>query len=153
MPNYVTTKLVASDAVIQHLFFGYLHSMGFAKEEWGTMWNAYQTHVEGDMLSFDTAFAHPDPVIKALSERFPHEVIKVAYAGEDIGVNCGYYTIQNGDILHSDIAPNYSAMTAEEDRKWTMFTCKVKGLDPEDYLEDPLALEDSDQDAQQTPYF
>jgi hypothetical protein len=76
-------------------------------EHWGTKWNAYDTEVsgtEGDraVVQFDTAWAHPVPVIVALSQRFPDETLEVMYADEDLGYNLGAYTMRNGEILSED---------------------------------------------------
>jgi hypothetical protein len=67
-------------------------------QNWGTKWNAYETEVsEHDtVVRFDTAWAHPYPVISALSERFPDQMLQVLYADEDLGSNFGAYAILNG---------------------------------------------------------
>lgn len=70
-------------------------------KNWGTKWNGYELDVsdlddETVMVSFDTAWSHPEPVLFALSEKFPEESFDVEYADEDIGRNCGRYVIQDG---------------------------------------------------------
>lgn len=76
-------------------------------ENWGTKWNGYSTQItpEGGYpekwrLRFDTAWSHPVPVIERLSRAFPEEMLQVEYADEDLGHNCGAYTMQNGEILN-----------------------------------------------------
>lgn len=56
---------------------------------WGTKWNAYDQSLKDGTLRFDTAWAMPDPIFRALAELFPEVTIAVDYADEDIGNNCG----------------------------------------------------------------
>lgn len=73
--------------------------MDWARSHWGTKWNAYdierpdETHVQ-----FDTAWNHPDPVISALSLKFPDADLHVKYADEDTGYNLGEYWMTNGTL-------------------------------------------------------
>lgn len=74
---------------------------GWSINNWGTKWNAYDTkfedHEDGTAtLQFDTAWSHPYPVLEALSVKFPHHQMGVAYADEDLGYNLGSYFITNG---------------------------------------------------------
>lgn len=117
---------------------GYYHKMDFNREAWGTKWNAYDQDVsklEDGMISFDTAWSHPIDVLKALSLKFPNEEIKVEYADEDTGSNCGYYTIANGELIVDCIAPKWGDMTNEEKSKWTKFafTLRYPDEDPKEY--------------------
>jgi hypothetical protein len=80
---------------------GYTSWYDWSIENWGTKWNAYQTKLEDEYVKFETAWGHPFPVIKALSEKFPNENIEVKYADEDIGSNFGHYIIKNGDIIEN----------------------------------------------------
>lgn len=71
-------------------------------DNWGTKWNAYSTSIEPQEnglieLRFDTAWAHPYPVIEKLSKKFPNVLIQVSYADEDLGHNIGQYTIKNDE--------------------------------------------------------
>lgn len=71
-------------------------------EHWGTKWNAYDSSVDampGDLarVRFDTAWSHPAPVLRALAERHPDEVILVRYADEDLGNNLGAYALNGED--------------------------------------------------------
>lgn len=77
---------------------GELNWYGWSKAYWGTKWNANETErPEPMMLRFETAWSHPEPVIKALSERFSNVPIFVAYADEDIGRNLGLYVVTAGE--------------------------------------------------------
>lgn len=117
---------------------GYYHKMNFNREVWGTKWNAYDQSIEciaDGLVSFDTAWSHPEEILKALSLKFPSEEIKVEYADEDTGSNCGYYTIMNGKITEQSIAPKWGDMTDEEKSKWTefSFTLRYPDSDPKEY--------------------
>lgn len=65
-------------------------------ENWGTKWNAYNTAITENSpflteIEFDTAWSTPDPIIKALSVKYPNCVFEVIYADEDWGSNSGNY--------------------------------------------------------------
>lgn len=117
---------------------GFYHFMDYARNAWGTKWNAYDQNKENNtptQVQFKTAWSHPHPVLKALSEKFPEERIKVKYADEDTGSNCGYYTIKNGEFIEECIAPRWSEMSKEEKSKWTEFAFKLThpNSDPREY--------------------
>lgn len=74
---------------------------------WGTKWNAYSVKIEqlspeSVMIQFDTAWAHPVPVIDKLSRQVPQAPLIVLYADEDLGANLGNYTIQDGMVLQEE---------------------------------------------------
>lgn len=112
---------------------GYLHNMDFNRQVWGTKWNAFDSDVNLDegTVSFNTAWDCPIPLLEALSKRFPDEEIKVVFADEDIGSNCGKFTLLNGESIVSDIAPSWSDMSTEEKTKWKAFAYEVKGWEPD----------------------
>lgn len=117
---------------------GFYHMMDFARNAWGTKWNAYgqsEEYSNETIVSFQTAWSHPEPVIKALSLKFPEHEIIVIYADEDTGSNCGAYTIKGGKNISEDIAPNYNEQSKDEKRKWTKFAFELcnKDCDPIDY--------------------
>lgn len=112
---------------------GYLHSMDFARKVWGTKWNACEPEADpsAGTAQFETAWSCPDGVLRKLSERFPDESISVTYADEDIGSNCGTFTLKAGQIVEQDIAPAWRDMTEEQRAKWRAFAYDVKGWTPE----------------------
>lgn len=68
-------------------------------QNWGTKWNGYSTErLDDTTIRFDTAWSHPEPVIRALSEKFPDAQIYVAFADEDIGHNVAAYQILDGEL-------------------------------------------------------
>ena len=108
---------------------GYLHSMDFARKVWGTKWNACEPIAEPDegRCKFDTAWSCPTGALMKVSERFPDDAITVTYADEDLGSNCGTFTLKAGQIVKQDIAPNWRDMTDEEKARWKAFACEVTG--------------------------
>ncbi|MCO1396388.1 hypothetical protein [Burkholderia cenocepacia] len=114
---------------------GFLHSMDFARAKWGTKWNACDSSadIEAGTAEFDTAWSCPVPIFEALSRKFPEDVITVTYADEDIGSNCGTFSMRNGEEISSEIAPSWHDMTDAERAKWKAFACEVTGRDPKDY--------------------
>jgi hypothetical protein len=95
MPENVFRGSLTPDQ--QKQYPGDLNWYDWSTNHWGTKWNAYATEYDGDeTLRFDTAWSHPSPVIHELSTRFPHVLISVEYADEDLGSNAAAYTILNG---------------------------------------------------------
>ena len=117
---------------------GYLHSMDFARKVWGTKWNACEPTAEPEegRCQFDTAWSCPKGVLAKVSERFPDDTITVTYADEDIGSNCGTFTLKAGKIVKQDIAPNWNYMTDAEKARWKAFACEVTGRSSEPDEED-----------------
>jgi len=115
---------------------GYLHSMDFARKVWGTKWNACEPTAEPEegRCQFDTAWSCPKGVLAKVSERFPDDTITVTYADEDLGSNCGTFTLKAGQFVNQDIAPNWRDMTDAEKAKWKAFACEVTGrsLEPDE---------------------
>lgn len=112
---------------------GYLHSMDFARKVWGTKWNAREPTANPDegRCQFDTAWSCPMGVLVKVSERFPDDAITVTYADEDIGSNCGTFTLKAGQIVEQDIAPSWSDLDDAGKAKWKAFAYQVKGWEPE----------------------
>ena len=117
---------------------GYLHSMDFALQVWGTKWNACGSIAEPDegRCKFDTAWSCPTGALMKVSEQFPDDAITVTYADEDLGSNCGTFTLKAGKIVKQDIAPNWNYMTDAEKARWKAFACEVTGRSSEPDEED-----------------
>ncbi|WP_252109089.1 MULTISPECIES: hypothetical protein [unclassified Halomonas] len=113
---------------------GYLHSMCFAREIWGTKWNACesQSSPKEGLARFDTAWACPNGVLIEVSKRFPDDVIEVIFADEDIGSNCGKFKLKAGEVFDSETSPGWGEMDEEQRAKWSAFALEVKGWDPEE---------------------
>lgn len=113
---------------------GYLHGMDFARKSWGTKWNACKNaaDVTTGTAQFNTAWSCQKPVLIALSNRFPDEEITVAYADEDVGSNCGTFTLKAGLVVRSDEAAEWSRMSDDDRQKWKAFAYEVMGQEPEE---------------------
>lgn len=109
---------------------GYFHEIDFARKEWGTKWNAYDSNIQKDRLIFQTAWSAPIKVIIALSKQFPNEEITLTYADEDIGNNCGRIIFNGGELMSNN------SLTLKE-------CCEVLNYDYEQYLKD-IAEDDED---------
>jgi hypothetical protein len=99
-------------------------------EAWGTRWNSFSCSFTEDSIRFDTAGATPAPVIAEISRQLGDGVVlKVEYADEDIGYNCGAYEICGGEI-----GPKLDLEKGSEQA--IRFACMIKGADPSEYLQD-----------------
>ncbi|OAN76742.1 hypothetical protein A8B82_15215 [Sulfitobacter sp. EhC04] len=82
-----------------------LQQIGFSSwydwsiEKWGVKWNAYAINRTETDVTFQTAWSSPKEVFEALSGRFPDEEIRVEFADEDIGSNCGTATYRWGNLV------------------------------------------------------
>lgn len=68
--------------------YGYVDWYEWSTSNWGTKWNASDTEVfeEAGVIEFQTAWAKPHGVFLELAKHTP---IRVEYADEDLGNNCG----------------------------------------------------------------
>jgi hypothetical protein len=91
---------------------------------WGTKWNSNEASAGDTGFSFNTAWSTSEPVIKALSEKFPTVTFCVEYADEDLGGgNCGIYAYENGELVR------------EEEGSYE-FACDLWGYEPEEEEEE-----------------
>lgn len=88
-----------------------------------------------DTIQFQTAWSMPEAIMAKLSEMYPDVSFQITYADEDIGSNCGEFTLQDGEVVVSNIAPNWRDMVDEQREQWRRFACDVIGWEynPEDY--------------------
>lgn len=105
-------------------------------DHWGTKWNAYDIYWVNDdeyrpgdttyAISFDTAWAAPDPIYKAIAKQFPTLSGEAKFADEDMGSNCGIWYINDG----------HASLWDAEESGWNdaiIHACKVwYDSDPED---------------------
>lgn len=97
MPDYIYQGDLG---LAEEALYGQNNWYNWSLSHWGTKWGAYSVErVSDTVLAFETAWSHPVPVIKALSEKFSNESILVAYADENSGYNLGVYVIQNSKIV------------------------------------------------------
>ncbi|MHC8408341.1 DUF1281 family ferredoxin-like fold protein [Pseudomonas sp. TMB3-21] len=116
---------------------GHFNTLDFARDIWGTKWNAYAQVIDLDAneLSFDTAWSCPLPVLTELSKRHPDDEITVRYADEDLGSNCGTVTLKAGETVSLDVAGRWDGMSEEQRQQWTAWARDLKGW-PEDEEDD-----------------
>lgn len=117
---------------------GYFHNVDFARENWGTKWNAYSQTINLDdgFIKFDTAWSCPTKLLKELSNKHPNIDITVKYADEDIGSNCGTLIIKDGNVITQNCAGHWPDMDKSEQDKWKDFAYEVTGIEREDNDED-----------------
>lgn len=108
---------------------GFLHQLDFARTSWGSKWNACESlaSVEAGTASFKTAWSCPTSVLAELSKRFPNFDLAITYADEDTGSNCGTFTLRGGEVVQSNIAPDWSGMSEADRARWTHFALDVWG--------------------------
>jgi hypothetical protein len=102
--------------------YGHRNWYDWCCANWGTKWNAYNSYVEGNTITFETAWSTPAPVIRELSSMFPDATFSVEYADEDIGSNVGNYSYKGGKTT-DEYQP-------EGDQAMAM-ALRIKGMDGE----------------------
>lgn len=90
-------------------------------KHWGTKWNAYEQskQEESNKLRFWTAWSTPVEIFEALSKKYPDITVRVEFADEDIGCNCGRMTFKKGKLIKSlsKIYKNYSRYSLQFAKK------------------------------------
>lgn len=124
----------ARTAIMNIQLYGTKDWYEWAIQNWGTKWNAYSISV-GEILpemndtntivdykcevQFDTAWSTPVPVLIQLSKMFPTLSFEIKFADEDIGNNCGIYTLVNGqEISLWEPTGNEAVKFAKEIKGW-----------------------------------
>ena len=100
--------------------YGHRDWYSWSNANWGTKWNASDVQLTEDGFQFQTAWSTPEPVLIALSEKFPEIKITIDYADEDIGANCGRFTLLAGQEIEYEPGD-------------VIFACETWGYDPADY--------------------
>lgn len=92
-----------------HRHCGFFHESDFAYERWGTASNVVESSVDlaAGTAVFQTAWSCPIPLFNALSKQFPSDRIEIQFADEDVGRNCGRFALLDGELVESDIAPQW----------------------------------------------
>jgi len=83
--------------------YGHKDWYSWSIANWGTKWNAYAISEDDHKIRFDTAWSTPLPIIEKLSELFFDVTIKLQYADEDFGFNCGEIILEGGNIIAENI--------------------------------------------------
>ena len=111
-------------AISNHQDCGHIYWYDWNIDNWGTKWNAYGQPKGGfstkaTSFKFQTAWSHPEKMIKAISEKLPDVAFALEYADEDIGSNCGTYAIKNGQRSNEHIAPKLNDQTADQKKQFS----------------------------------
>lgn len=69
-----------------HKRYGHVDWYEWRRKNWGTKWNAKSSGVTDDFITFETAWSAPWHILEELAKICP---IRVAWADEDLGSNCG----------------------------------------------------------------
>jgi hypothetical protein len=98
---------------------------------WGTKWNSTpmddpHEYDGSNRLEFQTAWSPPEPVIVRLSEMFPDAQFRHRWADEDIGMNVGEITYQEGEAIEYDV-PSGGSKEAYE------MAAEIIGVDLSEY--------------------
>lgn len=103
---------------------GFIDWHGWKCHHWGTKWNCYDSYVEGNVLTFQTAWSFPRPVFEKIAEMFPNLTFEIKFADEDFGNNCNEFKIIHGQIMEP--------IGFENKDKAFEFACDIWGYDPEE---------------------
>jgi hypothetical protein len=102
-------------------------------EKWGTKWNAYhQARSSDNVVTFQTAWSAPLPVLAALAAQHPEARFVLEYADEDIGSNAGIVIYQHGET-YSETSLGHRAAA----KLWF----DLNDCDPNDRGYDPVTFE------------
>lgn len=72
-------------------------------ENWGTKWRPSDTYyIDENNIEFETAWSTPEPIFKEISRKY-NTTVKVEYADEDLGYNCGIMLFKNGKLIEDII--------------------------------------------------
>lgn len=99
---------------------------------WGTKWNSYDySAIDPDdtVISFNTAWAAPHPVIEQLAKMYPDVIIIHKWADEDWGNNTGSCTYNDPEI--GEMEPNYL-----DGKEALVFAAEILGYDMDNYYTD-----------------
>lgn len=96
MPEYIYNADLSSDAekILGEDYTWY----GWRLKNWGTKWNAYSVEVDGDTITFETAWSGVPRIALLLCDRFGVSYAEYRYADEDFGNNVGGFNINNGYV-------------------------------------------------------
>lgn len=105
-----------------YIKYGYTDWYDWSIAKWGTKWNAYDVvdMTSARIVEFSTAWATPIPVMAELSKQHPEVKIKVDFADEDLGSNCGWYELIAGGIVDDYMPEGDEALR---------YACDVWGYD------------------------
>ena len=138
--NPIVQQLVSDDGKVPISFSKIipLNDESEMEEKWGIPsepeemdWILYRdgTYLE---YSFDTCNKTPLPVFQKLAEMYPDRFMKVEFASEDYGENCGIYKKAEGSTELVFEEPDYEPL---------VFACEIWGIDPEEEMAERMINE------------
>lgn len=88
------------NAYINNLInYNYSSWYDWSVSNWGTKWNACSTYyIDDNNIEFETAWSTPEEIFKEISRKY-NTLVRVEYADEDIGYNCGIIVYDNGKLI------------------------------------------------------
>ena len=115
--------------------YGWKDWYDWSIDNWGTKWNACEGMVdeENQVIEFETAWSMPESVLKEICKYTP---LRVEYADEDLGSNCGiedYYVGEDGNPTYATVM-NESVELANE--CWGYGSMSVYDEEIQDWIED-----------------
>lgn len=121
---------VAERALENAVKYGYASWYYWRVSNWGVKWDVFDVNIRriNDTeiaINFKTPWNTPACAIVELSRKFPHANIRVKYADEDIGSNCGWYALCKGDFV-DDGYPSKGNAAID-------FACNIWGYDANAY--------------------
>lgn len=117
--------------------YGHRDWHSWSLEKWGTKWNTNDTYTtsEGEVV-FQTAWSTPYPVIKKLSEQNPELLVKLRFADESIGENCGEYHLKAGVVVYEQEYDEVEACILWNYDPYELFGYMQRDKNINDILED-----------------
>lgn len=109
---------------------GFITWYEWAIQNWDTKWNAYQQPDEGfedgaTEFEFQTAWSHPYDLITKISEANPAVRFDVQFADEDLGSNCGTYSIKDGLRSDENIAPRWGDQSGDQKKTFMKLAFRI----------------------------
>ena len=90
--------------------YGYSSWYDWSVNNWGTKWNACSTYyIDDNNIEFETAWSMPEEIFKEISRKY-NTLVRVEYADEDIGYNCGISIYRNGKLIEDIIEDRQFAL-------------------------------------------
>lgn len=121
--------------------YGFATWYDWSIDTWGTKWNASSGSVSSNLISFQTAWSAPIPVIVALSKQYPDITFEHKYADEDASSNTGCLTYLNGEIISVEFPEHdtpeawaiYMELWGLDDYYRKLDDGRYRYCDPDDY--------------------
>lgn len=131
--NFLTHVEEMAKGFYNNEVYGFTDWYEWSVCNWGSKWNASETTVDETGIYFTTAWSLAHPIMLELAKITP---IRVCFADEDIGYNCGmidFFLNENGDIDEEEIMGESVELASEV---WGYGTVDVYDSEKDDWIED-----------------